>query len=152
MPNFYRHSLAAPFCVLAVVVFAFAVAGAQSVGNSGSVNGSILDSTGAVVPVAKVEIRNPVSGFDRSTISDNGGNFAFTNIPFNNYHLTVVAAGFMVYAQDVEPRSSVPVSVSVTVWPANDDTLNERSWYPDALFRFEYVARVVEPSFTVSLS
>jgi Carboxypeptidase regulatory-like domain/TonB-dependent Receptor Plug Domain len=122
MPIFYRHFLAAPFGTLAVVVLAFAVAGAQSVGNSGSVSGSILDSTGAVVPGAKVEIRNPVSGFDRSTVSDSDGNFAFTNIPFNNYHLTVVAAGFMMYAQDVEPRSSVPVSVAVKLAVAGSNT------------------------------
>jgi len=30
--------------------------------------------------------------------------------------------------------------------------LNERCWYPDARFRFEYVASVVEPSVTVSVS
>jgi Carboxypeptidase regulatory-like domain/TonB-dependent Receptor Plug Domain len=122
MPIFYRHLFSASFAVLAVVVLAFAVAGAQSVGNSGSVNGRILDPTGAVVPGAKVEIRNPVSGFDRSTISDSGGNFAFTNIPFNNYHLTVVAAGFLVYSQDVEPRSSVPVSVAVKLAVAGSTT------------------------------
>ena len=57
--------------------------GAQSVGNSGSVNGTVLDPTGAVVAGAKVEIRNPVSGFDRSTTTDKAGTFAFTNIPFN---------------------------------------------------------------------
>jgi len=122
MPIFYRHLLAASFAVLAVVVLGFAMAGAQSVGNSGSVNGSILDPTGAVVAGAKVEIRNPVSGFDRSTITDSGGNFAFTNIPFNNYHLTVVATGFMAYAQDVEPRSSVPVSVAVKLAVAGSTT------------------------------
>ena len=86
---------------------------AQSVGNSGSISGVVLDSTGAVVPNAKVELRNPVSGFDRSTSTDKAGTFAFTNIPFNPYHLTVRADGFMISAQDVESRSSVPVSVSV---------------------------------------
>jgi hypothetical protein len=91
-----------------------AVAGAQSVGNSGSVNGTVVDPTGAVVAGAQVEIRNPVSGYDRSATSDSPGKFAFTNIPFNPYHLTVTAAGFTMYSQDVEPRSSVPVSFSGT--------------------------------------
>jgi Carboxypeptidase regulatory-like domain len=92
----------------AVAVFAASFASAQSVGNSGSLNGTVLDQTGAVVARAKVEVRNPVSGFDRSTTTDDAGKFAFTNIPFNPYHLIVTAPGFMNYAQDVEPRSSVP--------------------------------------------
>src|SRR5450631_4094635 len=103
------------FGALAAVLLALAVgvASAQSVGNSGSVNGTVLDPTGAVVSGAKVEIRNPVSGYDRATTTDGAGKFAFTNIPFNNYHLTVMAAGFMLSGQDVEPRSSVPLNVSV---------------------------------------
>jgi len=89
------------------------ISAAQSVGNSGSVNGTVLDSTGAVVPNAKVEIRNPVSGYDRSTVTDSAGKFDFTNIPFNPYHLTVQADGFANSVQDVEPRSAVPVSVAI---------------------------------------
>jgi len=82
---------------------------------SGSINGSVVDPTGAVVSNAKVDIRNPVSGFDRSTTTDATGKFAFTNVPFNPYHLTVTATGFSSYAQDVEPRSSVPVSVAISL-------------------------------------
>ncbi len=99
--------------MLTVALCVAAVAAAQSAGNSGSINGTALDPTGAVVAGAKVEIRNAVSGFNRSTTTDSGGKFEFTNIPFNNYHLTVTAAGFAPYAQDVEPRSAVPVSVAI---------------------------------------
>jgi hypothetical protein len=101
---------------MVVTVYAFlglVAARAQNVGNSGSINGSVVDPTGAVVAKAVVEIRNPVSGFDRSTTTDSSGKFAFTNIPFNPYHLTVVAQGFAAAVQDVEPRSSVPVSVAI---------------------------------------
>ncbi|HTS34027.1 MAG TPA: TonB-dependent receptor [Candidatus Solibacter sp.] len=94
----------------------------QSVGNSGSVNGTVVDVTGAVVPKARVEIRNPVSGFDRIITTDSAGRFEFTNIPFNPYYLTVAAAGFMSFAQDVEPRSSVPVSVAVKLQVAGSTT------------------------------
>ena len=105
-----------------VVSIIACIAGAQSAGNSGSINGTVLDSTGAVVPNAKVEIRNPVSGFDRSTVSDSSGRFQFTNIPFNPYHLAVSAAGFNSYAQDVEPRSAVPINVQVTLQVAGTTT------------------------------
>jgi len=58
MPIFYRHySCRTLFVSLAALVVALAVAGAsaQSVGNSGSINGSVLDPTGAVVAGAKVK-------------------------------------------------------------------------------------------------
>jgi hypothetical protein len=124
MPIFYRHCEWWCFAALAGIALCLVVtnAGAQSVGNSGSVNGIVLDPTGAVVAGAKVEIRNPVSGFDRSTTTDSAGQFAFTNIPFNPYHLTVMAAGFLEHAQDVEPRSSVPVSLSVKLQVAGSTT------------------------------
>ncbi len=104
-----------PFIAIFALTFLSSVVECQSVGNSGSISGSVVDPTGAVVPNATVEIRNPVSGFDRSTTTDTAGKFAFTNIPFNPYHLTVTAPGFGSHAQDIEPRSSVPVNVAVTL-------------------------------------
>ena len=104
----YRKSLPAAF----VVVFFWPSAStfyAQSGGNSGSISGTVLDPTGAVVPNATVEIHNPVSHFDRSTTTDASGNFSLPNIPFNPYHMTVTAEGFAKTAQDVDVRSVVPV-------------------------------------------
>src|SRR5579864_2584222 len=108
----YEKSLHAAFIVFFCLALGFH-ASAQSVGNSGSINGTVVDPTGAVVAKATVEIRNPVSGFDRSTTTDASGKFEFTNIPFNPYHLVVTAEGFAATVQDVEPRSAVPVSVSI---------------------------------------
>src|ERR1700676_5724617 len=110
MRKFYRARFAA---LAAVVLSLAATAVAQSAGNSGSIGSTVTDPTGAVVSRARVEIRNPVSGFDRSTTTDSSGRFQFTNIPFNPYHLTVTAPGFAAYVQDVEPRSSVPLSVAI---------------------------------------
>ncbi len=110
MPISYRTCVAVLAFALCI---ASGVASAQSVGNFGSINGTVVDPTGAVVPKASVEIRNPVSGFDRSTTTDSFGRFEFTNVPFNNYHLSATAQGFAAYVQDVEPRSSVPVTVPI---------------------------------------
>jgi hypothetical protein len=110
------------FIAIFAVTLLSTIVWSQSVGNSGSINGSVVDPTGAVVPNAKVEIRNPVSGFDRSTTADSTGKFAFTNIPFNPYHLTVTAPGFASSVQDVEPRSSVPVNVAVTLKVSGSST------------------------------
>ena len=97
------------FCLAAII------ANAQSTGSSGSISGTVLDPTGAVVPNATVEIHNPVSHFDRSTSTDKSGNFTLPNVPFNPYHMTVTAEGFATTAQDVEVRSIVPLNINVNL-------------------------------------
>jgi hypothetical protein len=105
--------------VAAMVAVAFVLsAGAentQSGGSSGSISGTVLDPSGAVVANASVEIHHAVSGYDRTTTTDSNGKFSFANVPFNPYHMTVTAAGFAQYAQDVETRSVVPVTVTVSL-------------------------------------
>ena len=88
---------------------------AQSAGNSSSISGTVADPTGAVVPGASVEIQNPVSGFQRTATTDDSGNFTFPNVPYNPYHLTVTSQNFAAFAQDVEVRSSVPVSLKISL-------------------------------------
>ena len=97
------------------MVVSFVAANAQSGGSSTSITGVVLDPSGAVVPNAKVEIRNPVSGFDRTTATDVAGKFTFANVPFNPYHLTVNGKGFAPYAEDVAAQSSVPVNLSINL-------------------------------------
>jgi hypothetical protein len=112
--------------IVAILVVSLCLAGtlanAQSGGNSGSISGTILDPTGAVVPNATVEVHNPVSHFDRSTTTDKSGNFSIPNVPFNPYHMTVTATGFAQSAQDVDVRSVVPVSVKVNLQVSGSTT------------------------------
>ncbi len=88
---------------------------AQSGGSSTSVTGTVVDPTGAVVANAVVEIRNPVSAFERTITTDGSGKFSIPNVPFNPYHLTVTGPDFAPFATDVDVRSIVPVTVSVTL-------------------------------------
>ena len=82
-------------------------------GNSGSIEGVVKDASGGVIVGAKVEVSNPVTGFQRETSTGNDGSFRFTNVPFNPYHLTVSAAGFSSHTEDVDVRSTVPTTVQV---------------------------------------
>jgi hypothetical protein len=115
----YKKSLFAAF----MVVF-YLTLGLQAYAQSGgsSISGTVVDPSGAVVPNATVEIHNPVSAFDRSTTTDSLGNFIFSNVPFNPYHLTVTATGFDQKAQDVEIRSAVPVNVKISLTVAGSSS------------------------------
>src|ERR1700685_3023090 len=106
------RKLSFPATVLCVLIF-FAARGVQA--QSASISGTITDPSGGVVPNANVTIHNPVSGYERSTSTDSSGNFNFPNVPFNPYHLSVTAKGFATYAEDVEVRSSVPVTVAIAL-------------------------------------
>jgi hypothetical protein len=83
--------------------------------STGSIEGVVKDSTGGVLPTAKVEISFAVSGFQRETTTGSNGEFRFTNVPFNPYHLIVTATGFATTAQDVDVRSSVPTKVEISL-------------------------------------
>jgi Carboxypeptidase regulatory-like domain len=85
------------------------------IGNSGSIEGTVKDPSGAAVPNATVQIVNPVSGLDRTTSTASDGSFRFTNMPFNPYHVSVNATGFATFSQDVEVRSGVPIRADVAL-------------------------------------
>jgi hypothetical protein len=101
-----------------IFVFGFALFFAAEptkaqLGNSGSIEGVVKDPSGGVIAGATVEIAYPVSGFHRETTTGSDGDFRFTNVPFNPYHLAVTAPGFAPYSQDVEVRSTVPAVLQI---------------------------------------
>jgi hypothetical protein len=103
---------------LFVLVFVFSGIAAPSyaqMGNSGSVEGVVQDSTGGVIPNASVEISDPVSGFERQAVTGADGTFRFTNVPFNPYHLAVTAPGFASFTRDVYVRSTVPTAAQISL-------------------------------------
>src|SRR5882724_1797797 len=110
---FYKKSLVAAIAVARLTLGVIS-GKAQSTGNS-MVSGTVLDESGAVVVGATVEMRNPVSGFTRTTTTDVRGNFSFPNVPFNPYHLTITKQGFASNAQDVDVRSVVPTNLTVNL-------------------------------------
>lgn len=96
------------FCSIA---WTAAIPSTQTLGSAGTIQGTVTDSTGAVVSGAAVEIHNPISGYKDSVVTDITGTFAFRNVPYNPYHLSVSAPGFESFQQDINLRSSVPVNV-----------------------------------------
>ncbi len=96
---------------------------AQSAGSQGTINGTVTDTSGAVVPGAKVTISNPASHLSKETTSDAAGHYRITNLPFNGYHLTVAAAGFAAKAADVDVASPVPVALTTALDVAGSNTV-----------------------------
>jgi hypothetical protein len=121
--------------VLGLLSLGFTTSGfGQSLGNAGTIQGTVLDSSGGALPNASVTIRNAVSGHTQSTISASDGSFRIANIPPNPYHLEVTARGFNAFKQDLDIRSAVPVQVKATLDVAGSkETINVEAAGADML-------------------
>src|SRR5258708_3190527 len=66
---------------------------------TGTLSGTTMDSTGAVVANAKVSMKNQLSGDTRTTVSNGSGYFSITAVQPGTYTVTVSAAGFKNWEQ-----------------------------------------------------
>jgi hypothetical protein len=87
----------------------------QALGTAGSVSGTVADPNGAIVAGATVTLNNQLTGFTRSVTTDASGLYRFNDVPPNNYTLKVTASGFGTNIQSVNVRSTVPMTVPVSL-------------------------------------
>src|SRR5437016_5833419 len=65
----------------------------------GSLTGIVQDTAGAVIPSAAVQVVNPSTMQDFSTITNDVGSYTFTTLPPGTYNLTLSAKGFRTLSQ-----------------------------------------------------
>ena len=64
-----------------------------------SLGGTVTDASGALVPGAKVAVRNVETGFALATLTGDDGAFLFPRLPVGGYELTAAKPGFSNYLQ-----------------------------------------------------
>lgn len=64
---------------------------------TGSLSGTVRDTTGAVVPGAKVTLINQATNDSRVTLANGAGYFSFAAVPAGTYTVQVAAAGFQAW-------------------------------------------------------
>ena len=111
MPRLHHRLLR--YLLTLSIFLAGGIANAQSLGNAGTVKGTVVDPTGAVIPGARVTVTNAVTGYSQDATSGADGSFQLSNLPPNPYHLKVTAEGFQGFTQDVPVRGALPVQVNV---------------------------------------
>jgi hypothetical protein len=62
--------------------------------DTATVVGTVADSTGAVIPGAKISVTNPDRGFVRNLVSNTAGEYLAGRIPIGNYVITCEVGGF----------------------------------------------------------
>jgi len=106
--------------IIVAMVAVFAACSADLAGQAGTdqVSGVVTDTTGAVVPGAKVQMKNTDTDAVRTAVSDERGAYSVTNLPIGPYTLQVEKAGFEKYVQngivlEVNTNPSIVVALHV---------------------------------------
>jgi hypothetical protein len=60
----------------------------------GTILGTVTDPNGAVVPLATVTAKNAFTGIERSTVTDDSGNYSIPELQTGTYEVTVQKSGF----------------------------------------------------------
>lgn len=64
---------------------------------TGTLTGTVTDASGAVIPNAKITLKNEGSGDIRRSVSNSDGFFTFAAVPAGMYEVSIEAPGFLVY-------------------------------------------------------
>ena len=93
LPSFARWLKGLGIGVLVILAIA-SVVSAQTQITTGTIQGTVTDANGAVVPGANVEIKNLDTNFSKTLTTDDGGRFAALALPPGTYSVTVSKQGF----------------------------------------------------------
>ncbi|HEX2715496.1 MAG TPA: carboxypeptidase-like regulatory domain-containing protein, partial [Candidatus Acidoferrales bacterium] len=116
MRTFKERPAARDFFLYEVLVLlyllSFAYAAAAQTLTTGQVLGRVTDPSGAVVPQAKIELRDSATASVRVTTTDEAGQYTFSQVTPGTYSVTAITAGF---AKAVVPSVTVEVGKSSTI-------------------------------------
>ena len=102
--NFFKS--ASIFFIALILCFIQEPTHAQNI--TSSISGTVTDSSGAVVPGARIDLHNDATGQQFSASSDSRGAYTITNIQPGTYTLSATATGFQ-----AETQSNVTVDPNI---------------------------------------
>jgi len=123
--------------IAAALSFAFvapqhAVAQAQ---NTGSIYGSAVDPSGAVIPNATVSVLSADTAAERTATTNKNGEYTVQNLSVGTYTLTVTAPGFESFVVDgitVDADSNTKITAKLTIGSTKEITVEAESSAVDA--------------------
>jgi len=89
----------------------------------GTISGTVVDQSGAVVPGARVRLNNGGQSLNQEVLSDGDGHYLFSNVAAGSFQLTITSAGFATQAVSgvlhsgegyVVPQKALAVATNIT--------------------------------------
>ncbi len=107
-------------CVLLVSMFVCAGVYAQT--STGTISGTVLDESGALVPNADVTITNKATNTSRTLKSDAAGAFSAPSLPVGEYEVKATLTGFRTTVRDaiVETGGTTTVDMRMQIGQSKD--------------------------------
>jgi hypothetical protein len=106
----WGNSLSLLACILICSLFANLMAHAQGVGSSGEITGTVIDSSGSVVPKATVNVVDTQTGLRRTATTNSAGYYRVAGLSPATYDVSAQLPGFA-----TEIRKGVTVAIGQTV-------------------------------------
>jgi hypothetical protein len=106
------------FRAAVLLLLASASVWAQNSG-SGTIQGTVKDVTGAVVPGAKVTITHTETGVKSNTVSNNEGFFVFPPVQIGKYKARCEATGMKAWEQEITLDAGSRVEVNAALSPGD---------------------------------
>jgi hypothetical protein len=113
--RFRAQALLVSAALLSVPIFA------QS--DYGSITGFVKDPSGAIVPKAKVIVKNEATGIEHPVTTGESGYYVAPNLPPGLYTVSAEAAGFKKFDSahnKLDPNSTLSLDVALTVGNATE--------------------------------
>ena len=126
---FPRSNFALCALLLFVTVLAYSPA-MFGQGATGAINGTVTDSTGAVVPKATIVLTNTATGLERSAISNDAGIYVFPGVLPGTYTMVVTSQGFTaskIEGLKIDVNLTVTQNFSLTVGATKQEVTVEAS-------------------------
>jgi len=85
---FFRHK-----SVIAAGMLWIAWSSIAQAQSTATLEGTVTDATGALVPAATIAARNSATGEERSVVTDSAGAYVLPSLPLGNYRVSATASG-----------------------------------------------------------
>lgn len=94
----------------------------SQIAGTGSIQGTVTDSTGAVIPNASITLTNQATQVRRTVQSNSAGTFVYPGIPVGTYNIQMTVPGFKTYVKTgivLEVGSNISVDAAMEIGSAD---------------------------------
>ena len=115
------------YCTTYMFLFLLATPWLTAQTNTTALSGTVVDTSGAIIPGATITIANAASGTTQTTKAKSRGEFSFEQLAPGTYEVKVSTPGFSELDEKVELLVSTPVNLTFKLTAGSNEVVNVES-------------------------